>query len=223
MIDFSLYLITDRHQTMGRPLLEVVEAALSGGVRAVQLREKDLPAAELYELAWELRALTARYDARLFINDRIDLALAVEADGVHLGVNSLPVTAARRIAPDLIIGYSSHAVGEAAAALAKGADFVTFGPVFHTPSKAAYGEPQGTAKLAQACAQLHGPVFALGGIKQGNLDQVTAHGCYRVALISAILAAPDPAAAAEAFRRRLQKNCVATEDTEGSEETKNND
>ena len=203
MIDFSLYLITDRHQTGGRPLLEVVEAALSGGVRAVQLREKDLPTAELYELAWELRALTARYDARLLINERIDLALAVEADGVQLGIASLPVTAARRIAPDLLIGYSSHAVAEAAAALAKGADFVTFGPVFPTPSKAAYGEPLGLAQLTRACEAVTGPVFALGGIKQANLSQVTAAGCYRVALISDILAAPDPAAAAESFRRGL--------------------
>lgn len=204
MIDFSLYLITDRHQTGGRPLLEVVEAALSGGVRAVQLREKDLPLPEQYDLAWELRALTARYDARLFINERIDLALAVEADGVHLGVNSLPVTAARRIAPDLLIGYSSHAVGEAAAALAKGADFVTFGPVFATPSKAAYGAPLGLSALAEACQRLRGPVFALGGVKQANLAQLAAVDCYRVALISDILAAPDPAAATEAFRRALQ-------------------
>lgn len=203
MIDFSLYLITDRRQTGGRPLLEVVEAALSGGVRAVQLREKDLPTVELYDLAWELRTLTARFDARLLINERIDVALAVEADGVQLGINSLPVTAVRRIAPDLIIGYSSHSVGEAAAALAKGADFVTFGPVFPTPSKAAYGEPLGLDALAEACDRLPGPVFALGGIKQANLAQVTATGCYRVALISDILAAPDPAAAAEAFRRGL--------------------
>lgn len=205
MIDFSLYLITDRHQTGGRPLLEVVEAALSGGVRAIQLREKDLPTAELYDLAWELRGLTSRYDARLLINERIDVALAVEADGVHLGINSLPVTAARRIAPDLLIGYSSHGVGEAAAAIAKGADFVTFGPVFHTPSKAAYGQPVGLAELGRACHLPTGDlVFALGGVKQSNLSQVTAVGCYRVALISDILAAPDPAAAAEAFRRGLQ-------------------
>lgn len=204
MIDFSLYLITDRHQTAGRPLLEVVEAALSGGVRAVQLREKDLPVSELYELAWDLRALTARYDARLLINDRIDVALAVEADGVHLGKNSLPVTAARRIAPDLLIGYSSHGVGEAAAALAKGADFVTFGPVFPTPSKAAYGDPLGLGELSRACSAVGGPVFALGGVKLENLKQVVASGCHRVAVISAILGAADPAAAAEEFRRGLQ-------------------
>ena len=205
MVDFSLYLITDRNQTAGRPLLDVVEAALEGGVRAVQLREKDLSTAELYDLAWEMRALTSRYDARLLINERIDVALAVEADGVQLGVNSLPVTAARRIAPDLLIGYSSHGVGEAAAALAKGADFVTFGPVFPTPSKAAYGEPVGLGELGRVCRQAVGDlVFALGGVKQSNLHQVTTAGCYRVALISDILAAPDPAAAAEVIRRGLQ-------------------
>jgi len=205
VIDFSLYLITDRNQTAGRPLLDVVEAALEGGVRAVQLREKDLAPAELYELAWEMRALTSRYDARLLINERIDIALAVEADGVQLGVTSMPVTAARRIAPDLLIGYSSHGVGEAVAALAKGADFVTFGPVFPTPSKAAYGEPVGLGKLGRVCRQAVGDlVFALGGIKRENIKQVTAAGCYRVALISDILAAPDPAAAAEAFGRGLQ-------------------
>lgn len=203
MIDFSVYLITDRHQTGGRLLPEVVEAALAGGVRAVQLREKDLLPAEQYELAWELRVLTSRYDARLFINDRIDLALAVEADGVQLGKHSLPVTAARRIAPDLLVGYSSHGRDEAAAALANGADFVTFGPVFPTPSKAVYGDPLGLAELAKCCGALNGPVFALGGVKAGNLPQITAAGCYRVALISGVLAAADPAAAAEAIRDAL--------------------
>lgn len=203
MIDFSLYLITDRQRTAGRPLAEVVKAALSGGVRAVQLREKDLPAAELYELAWELRELTASYDARLFINDRIDIALAVEADGVQLGISSLPVTAARRIAPKLLIGYSSHSKKEAAAALAKGADFVTFSPVFFTPSKASFGAPQGVEKLAASSAELGDAVFALGGIKLDNLPLVLAAGCRKVAVIGAILEADDPAEAAEAFRKTL--------------------
>jgi thiamine-phosphate pyrophosphorylase len=202
LIDFSLYLITDRHQTGGRPLLEVAEAAMKGGVRAIQLREKDLTAAELYDLAADMRSLTSRYGARLFINDRLDVALAVEADGVHLGKQSLPVLVARRIAPEILIGYSSHSVSEAESALARGADFVTFGPVFSTPSKLAYGAPVGLMELAKACS-LTGPVFALGGVKQTNLAQVTATGCSRVALISDILAAPDPAEAAEAFRRGL--------------------
>lgn len=204
MIDFPLYLITDRHQTAGRPLLDVVESALSGGVRAVQMREKDLSPREQYELAWELRALTARYDAKLLINERIDLALAVEADGVHLGKQSIPVTAARRIAPAFIIGYSSHAVGEAQAVLAKGADFVTFSPVFFTPSKAEYGNPVGVAALAEACQRLEKPVFALGGITLERLPELRQAGCSRVALITGILAATDPALSAEALRRALQ-------------------
>lgn len=203
MIDFSLYLITDRKRTAGRPLAEVVKAALSGGVRAVQLREKDLEPAQLYELAWELRELTASYDARLFINDRIDIALAVEADGVQLGINSIPVTAAKRIAPELLVGYSSHGKKEAATALAKGADFVTFSPVFFTPSKAAFGEPQGIEKLSQTCINPGDPIFALGGIKLSNLPLVLAAGCKRAALIGAILEAEDPALTAERFRKAL--------------------
>lgn len=203
MIDFTLYLITDRHQTAGRPLLTVVEEALSGGVRAVQMREKDLSAREQYELAWDLRALTARYDAKLIINERVDLALAVGADGVQVGCQSLPVTAVRRIAPDILIGYSSHAPGEAAAALAKGADFVTFSPVFFTPSKASYGPPVGLDALQEACARLKKPVFALGGIGLQNVAQVRGAGCGHIALISGILAADDPADTAALLRMAL--------------------
>ncbi len=203
MIDFTLYLITDRHQTAGRPLLTVVEEALSGGVRAVQMREKDLSAREQYELAWDLRALTARYDAKLIINERVDLALAVGADGVQVGCQSLPVTAVRRIAPDILIGYSSHALGEAAAALAKGADFVTFSPVFFTPSKASYGPPVGLDALQEACARLKKPVFALGGIGLQNVAQVRGAGCGHIALISGILAADDPADTAALLRMAL--------------------
>lgn len=203
MIDFTLYLITDRHQTAGRPLLTVVEEALSGGVRAVQMREKDLSAREQYELAWDLRALTARYDAKLIINERVDLALAVGADGVQVGCQSLPVTAVRRIAPDILIGYSSHALGEAAAALAKGADFVTFSPVFFTPSKASYGPPVGLDALQEVCARLKKPVFALGGIGLQNVAQVRGAGCGHIALISGILAADDPADTAALLRMAL--------------------
>jgi thiamine-phosphate pyrophosphorylase len=143
-IDFSLYLITDRTQTGGRPLAAVVRQALDGGVRVVQLREKDLDGSELFRLASELRGITREYGARLVVNDRPDIALAVEADGVHLGAGSLPVAVVRRIlGPERLIGYSAHGVPEARQAEADGADFITFGPVYHTPSKAAYGAPLG--------------------------------------------------------------------------------
>jgi thiamine-phosphate pyrophosphorylase len=163
MTDFSLYLITDRHQTGGRPLTEVVRQSLEGGVRAVQLREKDLSGAALYRLAAELRRLTSDFDARLIINNRLDIALAAEADGVHIGVTSLPLAAVRRVlGKGKIIGYSAHAIDEAQRAQGDGADFVTFGPLYPTPSKAAYGAPCGVKKLAEAAAVLEIPVIGLG-------------------------------------------------------------
>jgi thiamine-phosphate pyrophosphorylase len=203
-VDFNLYLITDRKQLPpGRSLVETVAAALAGGVRAVQLREKDLSAAELYPLARELRELTARHGARLLINDRLDVALAVEADGVHLGGHSLPVAVARKIlGPDSLIGVSTHRCEEVAGAQRDGADFVTFGPVYFTPSKAAYGEPVGLGHLHEACT-VPLPVFALGGVTLERLPELLSAGSRRVALISAILAAVDPAAAAATILARL--------------------
>jgi thiamine-phosphate pyrophosphorylase len=195
MIDSNLYLITDRKLLPpGRGLVETVSAALDGGVRMVQLREKDLPAAELYPLALELRQLTRRHGARLLINDRIDVALAVEADGVHLGGHSLPVAVARKIlGPGRLIGVSTHHPVEIVSAQRDGADFATFGPVFFTVSKAAYGEPVGLERLREACTATPLPVFALGGIGADRLPALRAAGCTRAACISAIMAATDPA------------------------------
>lgn len=198
---FSLYLITDRRLVpAGRTLPQTIEAALAAGVRAVQLREKDLSAAEMLPLARQLRDLTHRYDARLLINDRVDLALAVEADGVHLGGHSLPTATVRGLlGPDRLIGVSTHHPDEILHAAAEGADFVTFGPVFATPSKAAYGQPQGLDALAAACRLSPLPVFALGGIDPGNAPAVRLAGAHGVALISAIIAADDPADAVRAL------------------------
>lgn len=204
-VDFTLYLITDRAVVPpGRTLIAQVRAALEGGVRALQLREKDLPAAQLYPLAVELRALTREYGARLLLNDRIDLALAVDADGVHLGGHSLPVAVARRLlGPDKLIGVSTHRSDEIRSAAAAGADFVTFGPVYATPSKLPYGAPLGLPALAEASATPPLPVFALGGVRAEHLPSLQQHGCRQVAVISAILAAPDPAAVTRAFLQNL--------------------
>lgn len=196
-VDFSLYLVTDRKQLPGGDLCAAVEGALRGGVRAVQLREKDLASRELYELALRLREITSRQGARLFINDRLDIALAAGADGVHLGESSLPVGRVRGIAGErLLIGVSCHSLEGALAAQEGGADFITFSPVFFTPSKACYGEPVGIERLAEACRRLRIPVFALGGIKPENVPVVLSRGAHGVALISAILAAGDPENAA---------------------------
>lgn len=204
MVDFSLYLITDRMQTAGRSLPAVVADALRGGLRAVQLREKDLTAGQLFELAWELRRITREFGARLLINDRIDVALAVAADGVHLGKAGLPVVEARRILGSArLIGYSAHSVDEAVRAQRDGADFVTLGPVYHTPSKALYGQPLGLHALTEAAGVVTIPVFALGGVKQSSVAEVLSAGAQGVALISAIMAAPDPTLETESLLRTI--------------------
>jgi thiamine-phosphate pyrophosphorylase len=193
MIDFNLYLITDRKQLHAANLFQVVEKALKGGVKAVQLREKDLSSQELYAAACEMRALTSRYGARLFINDRVDIALSADADGVHLGGESIPVAAARKLlASGKLVGVSCHDRERALKAEQDGADFITFGPIYHTPSKARYGEPVGRLKLADVTRVLRIPVFALGGVNLSNARELLASGAHGVALISALLTAEEP-------------------------------
>jgi thiamine-phosphate pyrophosphorylase len=197
-LDFDLYVITDRHLTGERPLMTVVEAALRGGVRAFQLREKDLPPRDLYPLALQLRRLTQAYGARLLINDRVDVALAVQADGVHLTTVSLPARVARQLlGPKRLIGISTHNIAEAQAAAQDGADFLVFGPVFYTPSKAPYGQPVGLDALRAVRAVVSMPILAIGGIKKANLDQVLAAGAEGIAVISAVISAEDPMAASQ--------------------------
>lgn len=192
-IDFNLYLITDRNQTGNVRLIDVVEDALKGGVKGIQLREKDLSSRELYELAYDLRKLTAKYDAQLIINDRIDIALAVEADGVHLGLNSMPIHRVRKLlGSSRLIGVSCHNQINAIMAQENGADFITFGPVYFTPSKANYGKPVGIEKLEIVSHLLEIPVFALGGIKKDNISEVVAAGATGISLVSAIIASDDP-------------------------------
>jgi thiamine-phosphate pyrophosphorylase len=202
-VDFKLYLITDRTQTK-LPLPEAVHLALKGGVPAVQLREKDLPVRELLALAQELRVITREFGAKLFINDHVDVAVAVEADGVHLGHQSMPVDAARKIVgSSMLIGASTHSVQEAKDAEARGADFITYGPIFETPSKAHYGAPLGKSTIREVKYPINIPLFALGGIKSTNVLQVIAAGADGVALISAILAADDITAAAKKFMQAI--------------------
>lgn len=198
---FRLYLISDRKLVPeGKSLLKTIEQTLIGGVRALQLREKDLPPDELYRLALDLKSLAERYGASLLINDRIDVAMAVGADGVHLGEHSLPTSAARRILGNkAIIGRSTHRVEDTLQAATEGADFVTFSPIYFTPSKAPYGEPQGVDALRCACAASPLPVLALGGIRQDRIREVRSAGAAGIALISALLQASDPASAARSL------------------------
>ena len=188
----SLYLISDRNQTGDRPLLEALDLALEGGGRLIQLREKDLTARDLFELAGRVRQLTRKFGAKLFINDRIDIAIAVDADGVHLPASSFnPMDARKLIGSDKLIGLSAHSAQDAIIAEREGADFVTFSPIYYTPSKADYGEPQGLERLEEVCNKVNIPVYALGGIKQENVRDVMGRGASGVAMISAILGAKD--------------------------------
>lgn len=199
-VGFNLLLITDRNQTGSVRLIDIVEDALKGGVRGVQLREKDLSSRELYELAYDMRKLTSRYDAKLLINDRVDIALAVDADGVHLGLNSMPIHRVRRLlGGGKLIGVSCHNQINAIMAQENGADYITFGPVYYTPSKANYGKPVGVDVLETVAHLLQIPVFALGGIKMDNIREVTAAGADGIALVSAIIASDDPQREAEAM------------------------
>ena len=177
-------------------MLTVVEEALQAGIKAIQLREKDLSAKGLFELAQNLRRLTRQYHSRFFINDRVDIAMAVEADGVHLGQKDFSAKDVKRIFPKAIIGVSTHSLDEAKKAEADEADFITIGPIFYTPSKAGYGEPLGVEMIKQVRKEIHIPVFAIGGIKKDNARNVIDAGADGVAVISAIIGAEEPGKAA---------------------------
>lgn len=204
-IDFNLYLVTDRRETAGRGLLSVLEQALQGGIKAIQLREKDLEGRELLALAKRVKTLCDRYGARLFINDRVDVAMVTGCD-VHLTANSMPVDVVRGlVGPETRLGVSTHALAEAEAAARSGADFVLFGPVYATPSKIQYGDPQGVAALRTIIAQISIPVFGIGGINLQRIPELHSQGVQRIALISGILKAPDPRAAAHDLLRALDE------------------
>ena len=201
---FRLYVVTDRHQTAGRPLAEVVAAAARGGAGAVQLQEKDLSARELYDMGACLQEVLSPYRVPLLINDRLDVALALDAAGVHLAGHSLSTRTARSVlGPGKLLGVSTHSLDAARQAAEEGADFVVFGPVFATPSKLAYGPPQGLSQLAAVVRDVSIPVLAIGGITPVNLPQVQQTGAHGVAMIRAVLAVPDPCAATQQLSRLL--------------------
>ena len=186
-----LVLITDRTLLPEDQFLAGIEAALKGGVRAIQLREKNLSENELRTLAKDVLKLTQKYSALLIINHRAELAHAIGADGVHLTESSPAVRKIRKQFPDLLIGKSTHSLQGAMRAQHQGADFVTFSPVYDTPSKQQYGPPQGLEKLKQVCAGLDIPVLALGGIDLSRITSVREQGAFGIGLIRGIWNSPD--------------------------------
>lgn len=200
-IPFRFLLVTDRRLCGQRSLVEVVEQALAGGVDGVQLREKDLPAGPLYDLSREVLKATTAHGAPLLINDRADVALAAHAQGVHLTSQSLPIGPLRSaVGPDFLLGRSVHNLDEALEAEREGADYIVFGPIFPTASKAQYGPPQGVGRLREVVAALSIPVVAIGGIHRGTAGALAGSGAAAVAVISAVMSARDPRRAASELR-----------------------
>ncbi len=200
----DLYVVITEAFCAGRSALEVLAQTLAAGVRLVQLREKAWDDLRLYQRALEFRRQTAAAGALLIVNDRLDLALAAGADGVHLGQDDLPLGAARRIAPELIIGASTHSLKEALAAQEAGASYLNIGPIFPTQTKS-IPPPIGLEAIDQITPGLRIPWTTMGGIKSSNIGRVVSRGARHPAVMTAVTAAQDPFAAALQLRKLIKE------------------
>lgn len=204
--DLSLYVITDGRVARGRDQVELVEAAIRGGATMVQLRDKELPARDQYELGRRLREVTRSAGIALIVNDRVDLALAIEAEGVHLGQDDLPPAVARQLlGPEAIVGVSAGNPAELALVEREGADYVGTGPFAPTGSKADAGAAIGAAGLAAVRAVTTLPIVAIGAISSANAAEAIGAGAEGVAVISAVVGAEDPERAARELRQIVDR------------------
>jgi thiamine-phosphate pyrophosphorylase len=184
--------------------LAVLDKVLAAGVRIVQLREKEMSDRALFELACAFHRHTAEAGALLIVDDRVDIALAAGADGVHLGQSDLPLAEARRIAPDFILGASTHSLEEALAAQDEGASYVNIGPIFETPTKSIQSGSIGPEMIGRIAPHLRIPFTVMGGIKLHNIGDVLKRGARHVAVVTAVTAARDVRAAAKELREAIQ-------------------
>ena len=218
MLDrLHLCVITDARPESGRDHLEIARAALIGGADMIQLRDKTGSLRELLPQACAIRLLCRSHGALFIVNDRLDLALAAEADGAHVGQEDFPASQARRLlGRGRILGVSTHSLAQAQAARATGADYIGFGPIFATGTKDTGYIPRGLEALREIRAAVSLPILAIGGISLGNVSEVIAAGATAPAVISAVVAAPDVAAAVTAFRERV---AAAKRDLDGAAAT----
>lgn len=208
MIDYSLYLVTDRALSLGRSNREVVEAAVKGGVSCVQIREKECSTRDFVLQAKELQELLSPLGIPLIVNDRVDVALAVAADGIHLGQTDMTITDARRIAgDDIIIGVSVESVDDAILAEQQGADYIGISPVFATPTKEDTGSPLGISGIEEINRNISIPMVGIGGINSTNTKEIILAGADGIAVVSAIVAAPSPELAARELRQLITTAC----------------
>jgi thiamine-phosphate pyrophosphorylase len=203
---WRLYVITDESVSRGRSHIEIAEAAIRGGADVIQLRDKNASGGTLYRVALALRMLTREAKVPLIVNDRLDIALAADADGVHLGQKDLPASVARHImGPGRILGVSAETLEEALLAEKDGADYLGVGPVFEArKTKADAGEPLGLERIARVRKHCRLPIVAIGGIDGQNARQVREAGADSAAVISAIVGADDIARAAEQMKSLLR-------------------
>lgn len=196
-MDYSLYVCTDRDIMTTDTLEEAVELAIKGGATIIQLREKDCTSREFYELALSIKDITDAYEVPLIINDRLDIALAVHADGVHLGQNDIPVQVARNVmGPNCIVGATANTLEKAKEAWQSGADYLGVGDVFGSATKNDT-KPVELKELKKICDTVKIPVVAIGGISKKNIHLLKDTGVAGVAVISAVLGQTDITAAAE--------------------------
>ena len=206
----DIYALTDSRLSLGRPVLEVARALLAAGVRLIQYREKRLPAGAMLAECRELRRMTREAGACFIVNDHVDIAMLVEADGVHVGQDDLPVPEVRRlVGPEMIIGLSTHSPEQAPAAVAAGADYIGVGPIFATQTKEDVVAPVGFAYLDWVAAHIRLPFVAIGGIKAWNAADVAAHGADCCALVSALVGAENIGAAVACVREAIQAGKAA--------------
>jgi thiamine-phosphate pyrophosphorylase len=205
-IDYSLYLVTDRGLALGRPLEEIVMAAVNGGVTCVQLREKDCSSREFFDLALSLRFKLEKRRVPLIINDRLDIALAAGAAGVHLGQSDLPLEYARKVGrAGLVIGISANSTAAAVEAERRGADYIGLSPVFSTPTKTDTAEPMGFKGIEKIRKAVRIPLVGIGGLNAENAGEAIRHGADGIAVVSAIMSAPDPEEAAAKLLLRIRE------------------
>jgi thiamine-phosphate pyrophosphorylase len=198
-MDPSLYVVLDRIAAKGRSLEEILDAAIAGGCRMLQLREKEWPSGRLRPLAERLRDRCRRAGVTFIVNDRVDLAVAVGADGVHLGQDDLPVAVARALLrPGMVLGRSTHSVAQARDAQAEGADYIAVGSMFPTRTKPDF-QLVGPELIRTIRPETTAPLVGIGGVTRDNVAQVIRAGADGVAVISAVCGAPDPAAATRDF------------------------
>ena len=203
-LQLGLYLVTDERLSQGRPTAEIVRAAIRGGVDAVQLRGKDLPIRDQLAIGRALRTITREASVLFIVNDRVDLAMALDADGVHVGQDDLPADVVRRlVGAERIVGVSAATIAEARAARDDGADYIGVGPIWGTATKADAGEAVGPGLIATLKEAVALPMVGIGGIKAGNAAEVIAAGGDGVAVVSGIVSADDPEAAARDLKARI--------------------